>query len=180
MGHPQPPTPIHIDNSTAVGIVNNTIKRQRSRSMEMRYFWLLDQQAQKMFKFSYQPGAENLVDYPSKAHLGTGHQHVRPYYFYEANSPRYLQRAAKRSARRGCAELLADPYHKNVPLPRIPNNFVPIQCDTHGSVEPGKQSRSTKRIPKRTTESRLSQCSCQDDETTVTHIRDTLVILTKT
>ena len=43
MGHPQPPTPVHVDNSTAVGIVNNTIKRQRSRAMEMRYFWLLDQ-----------------------------------------------------------------------------------------------------------------------------------------
>jgi hypothetical protein len=30
MGHPQPPTPIHCDNSTAVGIKNNTVKRQRS------------------------------------------------------------------------------------------------------------------------------------------------------
>ncbi len=38
LGHPQPPTPIHIDNTTTVGIVNNTIKRQQSRSMEMRYF----------------------------------------------------------------------------------------------------------------------------------------------
>jgi hypothetical protein len=26
MGHPQPPTPIHCDNSTAVGIANNTVK----------------------------------------------------------------------------------------------------------------------------------------------------------
>jgi len=25
--HPQPPTPIHIDNTTTVGIINNTIKR---------------------------------------------------------------------------------------------------------------------------------------------------------
>ncbi len=28
LGHPQPPTPIHIDNTTTVGIVNNTIKCQ--------------------------------------------------------------------------------------------------------------------------------------------------------
>ena len=27
MSHPQPPTPIHVNNTTAVGIVNNTIKR---------------------------------------------------------------------------------------------------------------------------------------------------------
>jgi hypothetical protein len=26
LGHPQPPTPIHVDNTTTVGIVNNTIK----------------------------------------------------------------------------------------------------------------------------------------------------------
>ena len=49
LGHPQPPTPIHIDNTTTVGIVNNTIKRQRSRSMEMRYFWLLDGETQQYF-----------------------------------------------------------------------------------------------------------------------------------
>ncbi len=30
LGHPQPPTPIHIDNTATVGIVNSTIKRQRS------------------------------------------------------------------------------------------------------------------------------------------------------
>jgi hypothetical protein len=29
-GHSQPPTPIHIDNTTTVGIVNNTIKKQYS------------------------------------------------------------------------------------------------------------------------------------------------------
>jgi hypothetical protein len=40
LGHPQPATPIHINNSTTVGIVNNTVKRQKSRSMEIRYFWL--------------------------------------------------------------------------------------------------------------------------------------------
>ena len=30
LGHNQTPTPIHMDNSTTVGIVNNTIKRQKS------------------------------------------------------------------------------------------------------------------------------------------------------
>jgi hypothetical protein len=45
LGHPQPPTPIHIDNTTNVGIVDNTIKQQHSRAMEMMYFWLLDGEA---------------------------------------------------------------------------------------------------------------------------------------
>jgi hypothetical protein len=51
LGHKQPPSLIHIDNSTTVGIVNNTIKRQESRSMEMRYFWLLNGSVQQLFDF---------------------------------------------------------------------------------------------------------------------------------
>jgi hypothetical protein len=30
MGHPQPKIPDHCNNATAVGIANNTVKRQRS------------------------------------------------------------------------------------------------------------------------------------------------------
>ncbi len=62
LGHPQPPTPIHINNTTTVGILNNTIKQQPSRVMEMRYFWLLDGKAHKYFKFYHQTGQENLGD----------------------------------------------------------------------------------------------------------------------
>jgi len=51
LGHPQPPPPIHIDNTTTVGIVNNTIKWQRSRLMEMQYFWFLDGETQQYVKF---------------------------------------------------------------------------------------------------------------------------------
>ena len=40
MGHRQSPTPVHCDNSTAAGIANDTVKKQRSRSMEMRFFWV--------------------------------------------------------------------------------------------------------------------------------------------
>ncbi len=57
MGHQQPKTPVHADNTTCVGIVNNTIKRQWSRAMEMRYFWLLDQTTQRYITVYYQPGA---------------------------------------------------------------------------------------------------------------------------
>ncbi len=79
MGHPEPPTPIHIDNTTAVGIVNSTIKKQKSHAMEMQYFWLLDQEAQKYFNFAYQPGQEYMGDYPLKEHPGGHHVHMRPY-----------------------------------------------------------------------------------------------------
>jgi hypothetical protein len=131
LGHPQPPTPIHIDNSTTVGIVNNTVKRQKSRSMEMRYFWLLDGKNQRLFSFQYHPGFENLADYPSKAHLGGHHLHVRPFYVHMPTSPQFLPRAAKPSVRRGCADKIEPAYVRRRPLPnltrvtRVIRNLVP-------------------------------------------------------
>jgi hypothetical protein len=37
MGHTQPPKPLCTDNSTAFGILNETIKQKRSTLMDMRY-----------------------------------------------------------------------------------------------------------------------------------------------
>jgi len=70
LGHPQPKIPVHCDNATAVGIANNSIKRQRSRAMKMRYFWTCEKDAQKAYSFKWHPGMENLADYQSKHHLG--------------------------------------------------------------------------------------------------------------
>ncbi len=59
--------------SPAVGIANNTIKRQHSRSMEMRFFWVADAVEQGKFDIKYFPGKENLADYQSKHHTGAHH-----------------------------------------------------------------------------------------------------------
>ncbi len=120
-GHPQPPTPIHIDNTTTVGIVNNTIKRQRSGAMEMRYVWLLEDEMQRYFKFYYHSGLKNLGNYSSKHHTANIHQHVRPYYVHMNYSPSLLPGAMKPSTRWWCAEILGDPYPKKFPLPSIGN-----------------------------------------------------------
>jgi hypothetical protein len=88
MGHPQPQTPVHVDNTTCVGIVINTIKRQRSCTMEIRCFWLLGQTTHQYIKVYYQPESENVGDYPSKAHTAHIHKHVRLYYQRMVNSPR--------------------------------------------------------------------------------------------
>jgi hypothetical protein len=37
LGHIQPTTPLRTDSSTAFGILNETIKQKRSKSMDMRY-----------------------------------------------------------------------------------------------------------------------------------------------
>ena len=123
----------------------------------MRYFYLLDQQTQKYFKFFYQPGQENLADYPYKHHAAPIHQHVHPYYLHMPTSPQFLIRAAKPSARRGCVQTLADPYHKRVPLPRIPDTRAQDSDFTPTSVEPmsvqrtrlNQTSQRTSRLAKR-------------------------------
>ena len=46
MGHPQPPTAIVVDNSTASGIANKTVKQRRSKAMDMRFYWVRSKIAQ--------------------------------------------------------------------------------------------------------------------------------------
>jgi hypothetical protein len=52
------------------------VKRQRSRSMEMRFFWVADAVEQEKFDIKYYPGKENLGDYQSKHHVGSHHMAV--------------------------------------------------------------------------------------------------------
>ena len=38
MGHPQPPTPLEVDNETAIGILNSTMKQRHSKAIDMRFY----------------------------------------------------------------------------------------------------------------------------------------------
>eukprot|EP00957_Ditylum_brightwellii_P159899 12171033-Ditylum_brightwellii.AAC.1 len=61
--------------------------------MEMRYFWVADQVQRNIFKVSWQPGTENLGDYPTKHHPPAHHQRVCPFYLHTSKSSRYLLHA---------------------------------------------------------------------------------------
>jgi hypothetical protein len=41
MGHPQPPTPMQMENTTALGVVNNNIIK-KLKAMDMKYHWFRD------------------------------------------------------------------------------------------------------------------------------------------
>ena len=90
LGHPQPTMPVHCDNSTAVSIANDTVKKQRSRAMEKDFFWTVDQVARGNFNVTRQPGKENLADYFTKHFDAKHHQTVRPYYLHTNTSPTHL------------------------------------------------------------------------------------------
>ena len=50
MNWPQPPTPIQVDDSTAVGIANQTIKKKLSKAMDMRFYWVIYRIKQGQFR----------------------------------------------------------------------------------------------------------------------------------
>jgi hypothetical protein len=77
MGHPQPKTPIQIDNSTAEGFINSKIQPKCTKSMDMRFQWLKDRQAKEQFRFCWRSGKTNLADYFTKHHPAAHHQSVR-------------------------------------------------------------------------------------------------------
>ena len=77
LGKRQPQTPIHVNNTMVIDILNNTIKQQRLRAMEMQYFLLLDQISRQYFVIYPQPGQENLANYLTKHHTSTIPQHVQ-------------------------------------------------------------------------------------------------------
>jgi hypothetical protein len=120
MSHPQPPTPIHFNNSTAISIANNTVKRQWSQSMEMHFFWVADAVEQGKFDIKYYSGKKNLADYQSKHHLGTHHKAVHPWYLHKPTSAHKLPRTSNPSTLKGCVGTLPDGNHKSNPLPQVP------------------------------------------------------------
>ncbi len=68
LGHPQGPSLIVSDNLVGVNILNGTAKSKRSRSMDLRFFWIMDRISQLQFKLAWAPGVQNLADYLTKIH----------------------------------------------------------------------------------------------------------------
>ena len=42
LGHPQGTTPMSVDNKCAQGLANDTVKRRRSKAIDMRFHWIRD------------------------------------------------------------------------------------------------------------------------------------------
>ena len=49
LGHPHTATPIQVNNSTADGFANDTIKQKRSKAIDMRFYWIRDRTSQGQF-----------------------------------------------------------------------------------------------------------------------------------
>jgi len=80
LGHQQPPTPIQIDNSSALGVVTNIIQPKGTKAMDMHFHWLRCRENQKQFRTYWRAGATNLADYVTKHHPAIHQQAVRHIY----------------------------------------------------------------------------------------------------
>ena len=80
MGYPQPPTSIQVDNSTAAGIANKTVKQRRYKSNNMKFYWIQDRILQDQFRVFWNKGLLNLGDYFTKHHPSKHHQDMRKVY----------------------------------------------------------------------------------------------------
>ena len=81
MGHPQPPTPIEVDNETAIGFLKGTMKQKHSKAIDMRFYWVRDRVNQNQFMIYWRPGSNNVGDYVSKHHSPAHYQRKRPKFF---------------------------------------------------------------------------------------------------
>jgi hypothetical protein len=126
LGHAQPPRPLRTDNSTAFGILNETIKQKRSKAMDMRYQWLTTRVCQKQFNVYWRPGCENLGDYHIKHHSAQHHKDMCGLILHEANSLQVM---------RGCVKLLPLPPpprarpHGGTDEPKRPESHPTKECD---------------------------------------------------
>ena len=68
MKWPQQRSAIQTDNSTADGVVNNTIVPRKLKAMDLRLHWLRCREAQGQFRIYWAPGVDNWADYSTKHH----------------------------------------------------------------------------------------------------------------
>lgn len=85
LGHLQPPTPIKTDSALALGIIYNTVKQRKTKSINMRFYWLQDQVNLNQFSIFWRPGIENLADYFTKHHPASHHKRMRPQFLLSNN-----------------------------------------------------------------------------------------------
>ncbi len=110
MGHPQPPTPIQTDNTTAEGMVNNIVQPRHTKAMDMRFHWLQDQEERSQFQIFWQLGGANLADYGTKHHPPAHHVKMRPEFLTNVKDLAAKQQALKHKIHtttklQGCVKL---------------------------------------------------------------------------
>ena len=113
LGHPQPPTPLKTDNKTASSFANDTLQAKRSKSWDMRYFWIKDKISNGEFIVYWEQGLSNFADYFTKHFPPSHHQRLRSTYVLKGHCIT-LPITSWESHVRGCVD----------PIPRLDMGFI--------------------------------------------------------
>jgi hypothetical protein len=136
LGHAQGPTPMRTDNSTAFGIVNDTVKQKRSKAIDMRFYWLKDRAQQQQFNIYWAPGEFNFADYLTKTHPVKHYQSMRPIHLYEPDAPidsEFLRGCVDPSYHNGTRKEIRRPTdrRKLLPQPRVSRSGDRLAANRH-------------------------------------------------
>ena len=60
MGHPQPPNPVQVNNFNAEGFAIEIIEQERSKAIDIRFYWIQERTGQGQFLIYWRAGMNNL------------------------------------------------------------------------------------------------------------------------
>ena len=87
MGRPKPAALIKLENVTAVGILNDSIRQRRSKAWDMRFYWIKDRHniVSSMVSWFHQPQPASTI-----------HKHAIPIYSHTATAEEQQQKKPRR------------------------------------------------------------------------------------
>ena len=131
---------MEVDNETAIGFLKITMKQKRSKSIDMRFYWVRDRVKQNQFLIYWRPGANNAGDYVSKHHSPAHHQTMRPNFFVN------LVCQNPSSSRENCLQRLSTCLQQGCDNPTINSSIM--RYDSNCSHKPRGTSKPTFSYPK--------------------------------
>ena len=109
LGHPQPPTPLKTDNSTAESFVHSNIRQKRSKTWDMRWNWLRDRSGGLAhLRVYWEKGTLNDADYFTKHHPPNYHRSIRPRYILKGYNVTKMSNPFK--LRQACARVCSSRF----------------------------------------------------------------------
>jgi hypothetical protein len=83
LGYPQEPTTLLVDNTVAEGLATDTVNARRSKSMDVRFFWLRDRVKRAQFYIRHLKGRWNISDFFTKSLPKEKFRQFQPYIVIE-------------------------------------------------------------------------------------------------
>ena len=99
LSHKQKSTKVKTDNRTANSFVHSSMRMKRSKSWDMRYHWLRENDQKQSLKIYWDKGSNNDADYFTKHHSPSHHKLMRPKYILKGFAVTELAKAISSSIR---------------------------------------------------------------------------------